>query len=67
MVQVRRYVVLANKDTGAYQVTGKVEQLYSVLQFLDENKVVADTEVDDREEVRDDLVDQATAIEEPRE
>lgn len=61
------YVVLANKDTGAYQVTGKVEQLYSVLQFLDENKVVADTEVDDREEVQDDLVDQATAIEEPRE
>lgn len=61
------YVVLANKDTGAYQVTGKVEQLYLVLQFLDENKVVADTEVDDREEVQDDLVDQATAIEEPRE
>ena len=61
------YVVLANKDTGAYQVTGKVDQLYSVLQFLDENKVVADTEVDDREEVQDDLVDQATAIEEPRE
>lgn len=51
------YVVLANKDTGAYQVTGKIEQLYAVLQFLDENKVVPDTEVDDREEVQVDLVD----------
>ena len=60
------YVVLANKDTGAYQVTGKIEQLYAVLQFLDENKVVPDTEVDDREEVQDDLVDQATGIEELR-
>jgi len=55
------YVVLANKDTGAYQVTGKIEQLYAVLQFLDENKVVPDTEVDDREEVQEDLVDEANA------
>jgi hypothetical protein len=55
------YVVLANKDTGAYQVTGKIEQLYAVLQFLDENKVVPDTEVDDREEVQEDLVDAANA------
>lgn len=55
------YVLLANKDTGAYQVTGKIEQLYAVLQFLDESKVVPDTEVDDREEVQDDLVDSADA------
>lgn len=55
------YVVLANKDTGAYQVTGKIEQLYAVLQFLDESKVLPDTEVDDRDEVDDDLVDQAKA------
>lgn len=54
------YVVLANKDTGAYQVTGKIEQLYAVLQFLDENKVVPDTEVDDREEIQDDLVEEAS-------
>ena len=60
------YVMLANKDTGAYQVTGKIEQLYAVLQFLDESKVVPDSEVDDSEEVQDDLVDQATADEEPR-
>lgn len=55
------YVVLANKDTGAYQVTGKIEQLYAVLQFLDESKVVPDSEVDDREEVQEDLVDSANA------
>jgi hypothetical protein len=53
------YVVLANKDTGAYQVTGKIDQLYAVLQFLDEHKVVADTEVDDLVEVQEDLVDAA--------
>lgn len=55
------YVVLANKDSGAYQVTGKIEQLYAVLQFLDENKVIPDTEVDDRTEVEEDLVDRAAA------
>ena len=44
------YVVMANKDTGAYQVTGKIDQLYAVLQFLDENKVVPDQEVDDLDE-----------------
>jgi len=53
------YMVLANKDSGTYQVTGKIEQLYAVLQFLDENKVIPDTEVDDRSDVEDDLVDQA--------
>lgn len=59
------YVVLADKDTGAYRVTGKIEQLYAVLEFLDENKVIPDTEVNDREEVANDLVDQAAAGEEP--
>jgi hypothetical protein len=44
------YVVLANKDTGAYQVTGKIDQLYAVLQFLDEHKVIPDQEVDDLDE-----------------
>jgi hypothetical protein len=57
------YVVLASKDSGTYQVTGKVEQLYAVLQFLDENKVIPDAEVDDREvdEAEGDLVDAAQA------
>lgn len=55
------YVMLANKDTGAYQVTGKIDQLYAVLRFLDENKVVPDNEIDDSEEVQEDLVDAANA------
>lgn len=53
------YVFLESKDTGAYRVTGKIEQLYAVLQFLDENKAIPETEVDDREELEDDLVDRA--------
>lgn len=43
------YVVLASKDSGTYQVTGKVEQLHAVLQFLDEHKAIPDAEVDDRD------------------
>ncbi|MBP6902090.1 MAG: hypothetical protein KBC73_18505 [Burkholderiaceae bacterium] len=59
------YAILVNKDSGTYQVTGKIEQLYAVLQFLDENKVIPDSEVDDREadEVGGDLVDAAQADE----
>jgi hypothetical protein len=59
------YVVLANKDSGLYQVTGKIEQLYAVLQFLDENKVIPDAEVDDREadDAEGDLVDAAQTSE----
>ncbi|BAL95130.1 condensin complex protein MksE [Rubrivivax gelatinosus] len=59
------YAILVNKDSGTYQVTGKIEQLYAVLQFLDENKVIPDTEVDDREadEAGEDLVDAAQADE----
>ena len=43
------YVVLADRNSGTYRVTGKVDQIYMVLQFLDENKVIPDSEVDDRE------------------
>lgn len=55
------YATLANKDTGTYQLTGKIDQLHAVLQFLDENKVIPDAEVDDRdaEEIPADLVDRA--------
>lgn len=53
------YVILANKENSAYQVTGKIDQLYAVLQFLDENKVVSDQEVDDLEDAaQGDLLDQ---------
>ena len=57
------YAILANKDSGTYQVTGKIEQLYAVLQFLDENKVIPDAEVEDREadDAAGDLVDAAQA------
>lgn len=57
------YAILANKDSGTYQITGKIEQLYAVLQFLDENKVIPDAEVDDREadDGAGDLVDAAQA------
>ncbi|MBT2321892.1 hypothetical protein J7E62_05915 [Variovorax paradoxus] len=53
------YVILANKENSAYQVTGKIDQLYAVLQFLDENKVVPDQEIDDLEDaLQGDLLDQ---------
>jgi hypothetical protein len=57
------YVTLVNKDSGVYQVTGRIDQLYAVLQFLDENKVIPDAEVDDRDadEAELDLVDAARA------
>ena len=55
------YAILANKDQGTYQITGKIEQLYAVLQFLDEKKLLPDAEVDDQvaDDVTGDLMDQA--------
>jgi hypothetical protein len=47
------YVILADRATETYQVTGKVEQLYAVLTFLDENKVIEDQEVHDQMELGD--------------
>jgi hypothetical protein len=47
------YVVLASRETETYQVTGKVEQLYSVLTFLDENKVIEDQDVHDQLDLGD--------------
>ncbi len=60
------YAILANKDSGTYQFTGKIEQLYAVLQFLDENMVIPDADVDDSDsdDLSADLVDQAHADEE---
>lgn len=42
------FAVLANRDSGTYQITGKVEQLYAVLQHLAEHNVIPDEDVDDR-------------------
>lgn len=55
------YAILANKESGTYQITGKIDQLYAVLQFLDENRVIPDAEVDDRtvSEAEGDLLDAA--------
>lgn len=55
------YLVLVNKDTGTYQVCGKIEQIYSVLQFLSDQGAIPDSEVDDQAPEKDegDLVDLA--------
>jgi hypothetical protein len=47
------YTVLADRATETWQITGKVEQLYAVLTFLDENKVIADDDVQDQLELPD--------------
>lgn len=53
------YAILSNREQGSYRITGKIDQLYAALQFLDENKVIPDSEVDDSEEDTEDLVDEA--------
>jgi hypothetical protein len=53
------YAILADRATETYQVTGKVEQLYAVLTFLDENKVIDDQEVHDQLELGDETGDAA--------
>lgn len=55
------YLILVNKDTGTYQVTGKIEQIYAVLQFLSDHRAIPDSEVDDQTPESDegDLVDLA--------
>lgn len=57
------YLVLVNKDTGTYQVCGKIEQIYAVLQFLSDHRAIPDYEVDDQasENEENDLVDLARA------
>ncbi|WP_218383374.1 hypothetical protein [Acidovorax sp. sic0104] len=57
------YVFLASKETETYRVTGKIEQLYAVLQFLSENRVIPDTDVDESEIEDPDLIDLANAEE----
>lgn len=47
------YLILSSKDQSSYRVTGKVDQLHDMLAFLDENKLIADQEVDDTSETDD--------------
>lgn len=43
--------ILASKESSTYQITGKIEQLYAVLQFLSDNNVIPSEEVDDHAEI----------------
>lgn len=52
------YTMLIDKGTDAYQMTGKVEQLYCVLAYLDDNRVIDEADADDQL----DLTDQVDAI-----
>lgn len=58
------YLVLVSKDTETYQVSGKIEQMYAVLSFLDENQVIPNDEIDDQIDPRtqQDLVDAAAIL-----
>lgn len=58
------YLVLVSKDTETYQVSGKIEQMYAVLSFLDENQVIPNDEIDDQIDpsTQQDLVDAAVVI-----
>lgn len=41
------YVILANSQTEIYQVTGKIEQLYAVIEFIAENESIITNRVED--------------------
>lgn len=60
------YLMLASKETGTYRVTGKIDQLYAVLQYLSANTVIPEVEVDDQEGSEADLVDVAQGAKEPQ-
>lgn len=53
------YLHLASKETEMYQVTGKIDQLYVVLDYLSNSGVAKSTDVDESEVADPDLVDQA--------
>lgn len=55
------YLVVRDKQIESYLVTGKIEQMYAVLQYLDENKAIPDDEVDDQmpPESQEDLLSEA--------
>jgi hypothetical protein len=47
------YVMLADKSSGTYQITGKIEQLYTAMRFLDDNQAIDQAEVDDQLDLLD--------------
>lgn len=58
------YMVLANKDTGTFRFTGKIDYLYEVLDFLKYNQVIPALQVQDTNpEEQSDLLDTSLATE----
>jgi hypothetical protein len=57
------YVILLDRSTDTYQITGKVEQLYAALSFLDDHKVIEEQDIDDQLE----LADEAARVEDENE
>jgi hypothetical protein len=53
------YLMLANKETGTFRVTGKIDQLYGVLQYLSANTVIPEVDADEQDAADADLVDLA--------
>jgi hypothetical protein len=49
------YTMLIDKGTDAYRVTGKVEQLYCVLAYLDDNKLIDESGPDDQLDLVDSI------------
>lgn len=45
------YVHLVDLDTGVYQITGKIEQVYTALSFLDDHAVIDEVHVEDQLEL----------------
>ncbi|MGB8417671.1 hypothetical protein [Paraburkholderia sp.] len=41
------YVILANPTADTYQITGKIEYLYSIIEYISENEMVMAERVDD--------------------
>jgi hypothetical protein len=48
------YAIVADRASDTYQLTGKVEQLYAALSFLDDNKAIEEQDVADQLELVDD-------------
>jgi len=55
------YLILANATSEIYQLTGKVDQIKSVLHYLAENSEIVSTVEDDPKDAASDLFDEAVA------
>lgn len=56
------YLIVADKDSSTYQITGKIDQLYLVLQYMKDQAVIPDQDIDASQmEPTEDLFSQAGA------